>query len=175
MKESTVRKTAGMIVLLMLFSWTLSASAPTFHAGFSANVGFFSWYSSAEAGIKVDLSETVSLGLTQRIGYGFTYREVVGMTELRTYVYDDLFFHIGVSYLLSPSTGVQPDFNTKVLPHLGFGLYIPLDADRRLFVVPRIEMNQSFYLSDEVRPIYADLPFPIAAQASLAFEYRTGR
>lgn len=170
-----MRKTAAMLVLLIGFSWTLHASAPAFHAGVSAGVGFFSWYSSAEAGIKVDLSETFALGLTQRIGYGFTYQEVVGMTELRAYVYDDLFIHMGASYLVNPSAHAQPDFNTKVLPHLGFGLYIPLDSGRRFHVVPRIEMNQSFYLSDEVRPIYADLPFPIAAQASLAFEYRTGR
>ena len=175
MKESTVRRTSAILVLLISFSWTLHASAPIFHMGASTSVGFFSWYSSAEAGIKVDLSETFALGLTQRIGYGFTYQEVVGMTELRAYVYDDLFIHIGASYLLSPSAGAQPDFSAKVLPYLGFGLYIPIDPSRRFYVVPRIEMNQSFYLSDEVRPIYTDLPFPIAAQVSLAFEYRTGQ
>ncbi len=162
-----------MIILLIIFKYPLFSSAATFHAGVSAGVGFFSSYSSVEAGIKVDLAETLSLGLTQRIAYGFTYRETTGMTELRTYVYDNLFFHIGASYLLIPSKRAQPDFNTKVLPHLGIGLYIPLDPGCKLNVVPRIEMNQSFYLSDEVRPIYTDLPASIATQVSVAFEYRS--
>ncbi len=34
-------------------------------------------------------------------------------------------------------------------------------------------MNQSFFLGEEVSPMYADLPFPIAGQVSLALEYRT--
>lgn len=94
------------------------------------------------------------------------------MTELRTSVYDDLFFHFGASSLLIPAADAQVDFNTNILPYMGFGLHIPLDSSRRFYVVPRIEMNQSFYLLDEARPIYADLPFVIAMQASLAFEYR---
>ncbi|MBN2858826.1 MAG: hypothetical protein JXK93_01020 [Sphaerochaetaceae bacterium] len=168
-----MKKLYGMTFLLILIGGMLCASAPTFHAGVSTSVGFFSRYASGEVGIKADLSETFAIGLTQRIGYGFTYGEVTGMTELRTYLYEDLFIHIGASYLLKPSSIADPDFNTGVLPHLGFGLYIPLEPARRAYVVPRMEMNQSFYLSDEVRPIYADLPFPIAGQVSLAFEYRT--
>lgn len=167
-----MRKMVALIGFLISLSWTLHAYAPTFHAGLSGSIGFFSCYSSGEVGIKVALSKTIALGLTQRLGYGFTYSEVVGMTELRTYVYDDLFFHIGASYLLIPAANAQVDFNTNILPYMGFGLYIPLDSSRRFYVVPRIEMNQSFYLSDEVRPNYTDLPFVIAMQGSLAFEYR---
>ena len=160
------------ILILVLFGGMLNTSAVSFHAGISASAGFFSLYTSAEGGCKVDLSENVSVGLTQRFGYGFTYREIIGMSELRTYLYDDLFIHIGASYLLVPSSVANPDFQTVVLPYLGFGLYIPFGPERNIYAVPRIEMNQSFFLSDEIRPIYADVPFPIAGQVSLALEYR---
>ena len=115
-----MKKAVGMIILLIIFKYPLFSSTATFHAGVSAGVGFFSSYSSVEGGIKVDLSETLSLGLTQRIAYGFTYREITGMTELRTYVYDKMFFHLGASYLLIPSMHSQPEFNTKVLPTSGY-------------------------------------------------------
>lgn len=167
-----MRRVAILFVFLVLGFQQVWAGAPAFHAGVSGGAGFFSWYTSLEAGIKVDLSENFALGLTQRVGYGFTYREIVGGTELRAYMYDDLFIHIGVSYLVKPSSYAEPDFKTMVLPHLGSGLYIPLDPDRRFFVVPRIEINQSFYLSDSIRPVYSDLPFLVAGQASIGFEYR---
>jgi len=173
MKErASVRKLVILFVVLVVGLQPVSAFSSTFHAGVSGGAGFFSWYTSLEAGIKVDLRDDFAFGLTQRVGYGFTYREIVGLTELRAYVYDDLFIHIGISYLLKPSVHAEPDFNTMILPYLGFGLYIPLDPDRRFFVVPRIEMNQSFYLSDSVRPVYSDLPFLVAGQASIGFECR---
>lgn len=171
-ERGIVRKLIILFVFLVVGFQPVSAGTPTFHAGVSGGVGFFSWYTSLEAGIKVDLRENFALGLTQRVGYGFTYREIVGGTELRAYMYDDLFIHIGVSYLLKPSSCAEPDFKTMVLPHLGFGLYIPIDSGRRFFVVSRVEMNQSFYLSDSIRPVYSDLPFLVAGQASIGFEYR---
>jgi hypothetical protein len=167
-----VRRVAILFVFLVLSFQPVYAFSPTFHAGGSGGAGFFSWYTSLEAGIKVDLRKNFALGLTQRVGYGFTYREIVGLTEVRVYLYDDLFIHIGASYLLKPSSYATLDFKTMVLPHLGFGLYIPLDSGRRFFVVPRIEMNQSFYLSDSIRPVYSDLPFLVAGQASIGFECR---
>lgn len=170
-----MRKIAILFAFLLMSFQATHASPLAFHAGVSMGVGFFSWRSSLEAGVKLDLHESFALGLTQRIGYGFTYQEIIGMTELRAYLHDDLFIHIGASYLLSPSAHAQRDFDALFLPHLGFGLYIPLDTNRRLHVVPRIEMNQSFYLSDSIRPVYADLPFPVAGQASIAFEYRSRR
>jgi len=144
-----------------------------FHLGPAASAGFFSSYATVQAGAMVDVSETLSFGVTQRLSYGFTYREILGMTEIRTYLFRDLFFHFGVTYLLQPSTvAAEKDFNTSMLPYLGFGLYIPLNDDRTLFFVPLVEMNQSFYLSDHIRPIYTDLPFVIAGQLALAIEYR---
>lgn len=170
--EGNVRRVAILFVFLALGFQPVWAGAPAFHVGVSGGAGFFSWYTSLEAGVKVDLGKNFGLGVTQRVGYGFTYGEIVGQTELRAYVYDDLFIHIGASYLLKPSSYAEPDFKTMVLPHLGSGLYIPLDPDRRFFVVPRIEMNQSFYLSDSIRPVYSDLPFLVAGQASISFECR---
>ena len=167
-----MRKLVILFVFLMVGLQPVYAFSPTFHVGISGGAGFFSWYTSLEAGIKVDLRKNFALGLTQRVGYGFTYREIVGGTELRAYMYDDLFIHIGASYLLKPSSYATLDFKTMVLPHLGFGLYIPLDSGRRFFVVSRIEMNQSFYLSDSIRPVYSDLPFLVAGQASIGFECR---
>ncbi|MGH0053434.1 MAG: hypothetical protein ACQ5SW_08620 [Sphaerochaetaceae bacterium] len=174
-KELAVRKAILLLVFMgVLTSGTLYASSPSYHSGVSTSVGFFSWYSQMDAGFKIDLSKTVALGLSQRVSYGYAYGEVVGMTELRTYLHQDFFFHIGISYLLYPSPDMQPDFTTKFLPYLGIGWYIPLDSNRRFYVVPQVEMNQSFYLTDDVRPIYSDLPFIIAVQIALAFEYRTG-
>ena len=167
-----MRRVAILFVVLVVGLQPVYAFSPTFHAGISGGAGFFSWYASLEAGIKVNLRDDFALGLTQRVGYGFTYQEIVGLTELRAYLYDDLFIHIGASYLLKPSSHAEPDFKTMILPHLGFGLYIPLDPDRRFFVVPRVEMNQSFYLSDSIRPVYSDMPFLVAGQASIGFEYR---
>lgn len=160
-----------MITALILAS-PLYASRLSFHAGMAASAGFFSKYAVADTGLKYDLTETFALGIDQQIAYGFTYQEVVGMTELRAYYHDDLYVHIGASYLLRPSGMLEKDFNIKLLPYLGFGLYIPVDASRTFFVVPRLEMNQSFYLNDEIRPIYSELPFPIAGQVSVAFVYR---
>ncbi len=95
------------------------------------------------------------------------------MTEIRTCLFDDLLFHIGASYLVQGLVHMQLGFVTNMLPYLGFGLYIPLDRNRNFFLVPCIEMNQSFYLSDQIRPIYTDLLFDIAGQISLSCIYRT--
>lgn len=163
-----------IIVLLMfcIVFMPVFASSPECHTGIAMSVGFFSWYTQVDAGLKVDLSQTVALGMTQRIAYGHTFQEILGMTEIRVYLLDDLFFHIGASYLVQESAQLQPDFATSMLPYLGFGLYIPIDRNRNFFLVPCMEMNQSFYLSDEVRPIYTELPFAIAGQISLSCEYR---
>lgn len=160
-----------MATALILAS-PLYASRLSYHAGIAASAGFFSTYAVADAGVKIDLTETFALGIDQQIAYGFTYQEVVGMTELRAYYHDDLYVHVGASYLLRPSGMLEKDFDIILLPYLGFGLYIPIDASRTFFVVPRIEMNQSFYLNDKIRPIYSELPFPIAGQVSVAFVYR---
>lgn len=166
------------IIVLLMFCiafMPVFATSPEYHVGIATSAGFFSWYTQVEAGFKVDLSPTVALGLTQRIAYGHTFEEILGMTEIRTYLFDDLFFHIGASYLVQESAQLQPDFATTMLPYLGFGLYIPIDRNRNFFLVPCIEMNQSFYLSDQVRPIYTDLPFIIAGQISLSCVYRIHR
>ncbi len=170
-----MRKNTTLIALMataLILASPLYASRLSYHAGIAASTGFFSTYAVADAGVKIDLSETFALGLNQQIAYGFTYQEVVGMTELRAYFYDDLYVHIGASYLLSPSGIAEKHFNTNVLPLLGFGLYIPVNASRKFFVVPRLEMNQSFYLNEEIKPIYTELPFPIGGQVSVAFVYR---
>lgn len=160
-------------ILLLIGTHSMLVAKASVHLGAAASTGFFSQYATVQGGAMVEVNETYSFGITQRFSYGFTYREFMGMTELRTYMYQDLFFHIGVSYLLQQSpVAAEKDFETTVLPYLGFGLYIPLDADRTFFLVPVVEMNQSFYLSDSIRPIYTDLPFIIAGQLSLAFEYR---
>ncbi|MDD3823007.1 MAG: hypothetical protein PHN93_04600 [Sphaerochaetaceae bacterium] len=166
------RKIATTVVLLLLIS-SLHASRPTIHGGLTASVGFFSWYLSADAGIKLDLSEHVAIGLAQRIGYGFTHGEVMGVTDIRTYLYQDLFIHLGISYLLHPSAHIERDFDTEFLPCLGFGLYIPLDREKHVHAMAMTEMNQSFYLSEDIRQIYTDLPFPIAGQIALGLAYRS--
>jgi hypothetical protein len=160
-------------ILLLVGAQSMLVAKVSFHTGVAASTGFFSPYATAQAGAMVDVSETLSFGITQRFSYGFNYGEILGLTEFRTYMFQDLFFHIGVSYLLAESTVAQNDFTINMLPHLGFGLYIPLNAERTWFLVPVLEMNQSFYLTDEIRPVYTDLPFMIAGQVALAFEYRT--
>jgi hypothetical protein len=160
-------------ILLLIGAQSMLAAQVSVHLGPAVSTGFFSKYATVQAGAMVDVSETLSFGITQRFSYGFTYREIMGMTEIRTYMFRDLFFHFGFSYLLQQSSvAAEKDFDTIMLPYLGFGLYIPLNADRTLFFVPVVEMNQSFYLSDSIRPIYTDLPFVIAGQLALAFEYR---
>lgn len=167
-----MKRAVTSILLWVLCIGLLHAQSTSFHAGVSTGFGFFSGYVSAEAGVKKDLSDFYSLGLAQRIRHGLSYQEVLVMTELRAYVHDDLFFHLGASYLARPSEVLEPDFSTRILPFLGAGLYIPLGSSKRLCLVPRIEINQSFYLSDGIRPIYTDLPFPIATCVSLGLEYR---
>ncbi len=160
-------------IFLLVGAHSMLVAKASFHIGAAASTGFFSPYATTQAGAMVDVSETLSFGITQRFSYGFNYGEILGLTEFRTYMFQDLFFHIGVSYLLAESTVAQNDFTINMLPHLGFGLYIPLNAERTWFLVPVLEMNQSFYLTDEIRPVYTDLPFIIAGQVALAFEYRT--
>lgn len=167
-----MKRSVTSILLCVLCTGLLHAQSTSFHAGVSTGLGFFSGYVSAEAGVKKDLSEFYSVGLAQRISYGLSYQEVLVTSELRAYVHDDLFVHLGASYLSRPSEVLEPDFSTRILPYIGAGFYIPLGSSNGLCLVPRIEMNQSFYLSDKIRPIYTDLPFPIATCVSLGLEYR---
>jgi hypothetical protein len=163
-----------MVLFIIMGTSPLLATGIDFHAGASSSVGFFSWYSTMQSGVSIELSERVSLGIVQRFSYGHSFGETMGTSEIRAYLFDDLFFHLGLSYLLQPAPALEKDFSVAILPVLGFGLYLPLDVKRTIFLVPMLEMNQSFYLSDSIRPLYQDLPFPIAGQVSVALEYRIG-
>jgi len=61
------------------------------------------------------------VGLNQKIIYGFHYNEVLGITDLRIYLHDQLFVNSGISYLLKESSqNIVKDFNTELLPLVGF-------------------------------------------------------
>ena len=114
-----MRRVAILFVVLVVGLQPVYAFSPTFHAGISGGAGFFSWYASLEAGIKVNLRDDFALGLTQRVGYGFTYREIVG--DGTSYLYVRRPLHPHRLYLVKPSSYAEPDFKTMVLPHLGPG------------------------------------------------------
>lgn len=151
---------------------TVGREPPPFQAFASATteLGFFSGYVGASAGVRLRPGRMV-LGLNQAFLYGFRYREVAGRTEARIHVHESVFLLLGASWLLAESPlRTERDFRASLLPVIGFGASIPAGPGRPR-VVPEIRMNQSFYLSDRIRPVYTELPFLVGMTIGLSLEY----
>lgn len=160
-----------IIVIILINCITLNAqnNSVSFNVGIYDELGFFSNYLGVDAGIDFPVFK-IKLGLHQKIGYGFTYKEVLGITGLRFFVHEQGYFEIGGTYLIKEAN-ISKDFNATVMPVMGFGFYL-YGKNKNIIFIPTVFMNQSFYLSDSIRPIYTDLPFPIAMTLGLGIAYR---
>lgn len=143
----------------------------SYHFGVYDDIGFFSNYSGITFGVDYKI-KSIKIGLNQKFTYGFRHYEVLGITDTRIYFQDKIFVNIGASYLLKESSqNIVKDFSTSVLPIVGFGCSIPIKKTN-IQIVPIIQMNQSYYLTDEVRPIYSELPYMIAITIGIGIELK---
>ena len=141
----------------------------SYHFGVYDDIGFFSNYSGITFGVDYKI-KAIKIGLNQKFTYGCRYYEVLGITDTRIYFQDKIFVNIGASYLLKESSkNIVKDFSSSVLPIIGFGCYIPIKRTN-IKIVPIMQMNQSYYLTDEVKPIYSKLPFMIAMTVGIGIE-----
>lgn len=167
-----------LVFFILLLSLIVTAAASersllTFQFGIYDEQGFFSNYTglSAEADIHVS---SLKFGLNQKFYYGLTYGEWCGQTNLLIYVHDSIYINLGASYLIKESSDISAtDFGNGPLPVAGFGFNIATKNPKIIFN-PFLQMNQSFYLSDSIRPIYSDLPFPIAMTLGCTLNFRLG-
>jgi len=165
-----------LVLFIMTFVFIVSITSEekirfSYHYGVYDDIGFFSNYSGITFGVDYKM-RNFKVGINQKISYGFHYNEVIGITDLRVYLHDQVFVNIGASYLLKESSkNIVKDFSTELLPLVGFGCYIPIKGTI-IQIIPVLQMNQSFYLSDEIRPQYSDLPFMIAMTAGIGIELK---
>lgn len=161
-----------LVQLCLILPAIASEYAPlTFEFGIFDEQGFFSNYFGLSAGADIRVSN-LTFGFNQKIYHGFSYGEWCGQTNVRIYFYDTIFFNLGASYLIKESSiRSSTDFGNNPLPVIGFGFNIP--AKNPHFVLsPFLQMNQSYYLTDSIRPIYTDLTFPIAMTIGCSLNYR---
>jgi hypothetical protein len=141
------------------------------HYGVYDDIGFFSNYSGINIGIDYKV-KAFKVGVNQKITYGFHYEEVIGITDLRIYIHDQVFVNIGASYLIKESRqDIVKDFNTTILPLIGFGFCIPI-KNTTIQIVPMLQMNQSYYLTDEIRHQYSELPFIIGMTLGIGIDFK---
>lgn len=158
-------------LISLIFSAAAAEHAPlTFQLGVFDEQGFFSNYAGFSAEALIHLN-SLKVGINQKMYHGFMYDEWIGQTNLLLYLHDSIYINLGVSYLLKESpTLSSTDFGNGPLPVLGFGFAIPT-KNPHIVLTPSLQMNQSFYLSDSIRPRYADLPFLIAMTLGLSVNY----
>ena len=147
-------KKYSVIVIFCITASVLSAqeSKISAYTEIQQALGFFATYSTFEAGFDFPVSEQLSLGLTQRLSYGYTYKELMGITDIRLYIQRRMYVSLGISYLVTESQQVnEKDFNTPALPVMGIGVLIPIPGISDLYIIPAFEMNQSFSLSENIR------------------------
>lgn len=139
------------------------------YIGLYDEIGFFSNYTGINFGAAARIGK-FTIGLQQKVAFGYTNQEIVGITDLRLYPHDQIFINVGASYLLAASNnGLEEDFQAAFLPVLGFGCLLPI-KHTGIRLVPTLQMNQSYYLTDEIREVYTDLPFIIAMTIGLGVE-----
>jgi hypothetical protein len=161
-----IQGTGAEVVDVVENSGTKNAA---FHIGLYDEIGFFSNYTGINFGADCQIGN-YRIGLEQKAAFGYTNQEIVGITELRLYPHEQIFVNIGVSYLLAAShKGIEEDFKAAVLPVLGFGCLLPI-KHTGIRLVPTLQMNQSYYLTDEIREVYTELPFIIAMTLGLGVE-----
>jgi hypothetical protein len=111
-----------------------------------------------------------TIELQQKVAFGYTNQKIVGITDLRLYPHAQIFVNVGASYLLAAShKGLEEDFQAVFLPVLGFGCLLPIKRTG-IRLVPTLQMNQSYYLTDDIREVYTELPFIIAMTLGLGVE-----
>lgn len=168
-----------LIFFLLLLSLTAPAAASgspplMFQFGLFDEQGFFSNYAGLSAEADIYLGN-FKFGLNQKFYHGFTYGELCGQTNILLYVHDSISINLGASYLVSESPDISStDFGNGPLPVAGFGFNIAT-KNPRIIITPFLQMNQSYYLSDSIRPIYSDLPFPIAMTLGCTLNFRLGQ
>lgn len=168
-----------LVFFILLLSLILPAAASersplTFQFGFFDEQGFFSNYAGLSAEADMHLGN-LKFGLNQKFYYGLTYGELCGQTNVLLYVHDSIYINLGTSYLVSESPDIRStDFGNRPLPVAGFGFNIAI-KNPRIIITPFLQMNQSYYLSDSIRPIYSDLPFPLAMTLGCALNFCLGK